>query len=342
MKAARFHPDTQKVSVDIIDIPTPGDNEILVKMRSASLCHTDLMLIHGERPVPSAGPPEPVTMGHEGAGYVEAWGKNVTGYAKGDRIGFLYIKGCCFECVGCQLHNLNCTRSRGLLQGFDTDGMLAEYATIDYRNAVHLPKSMLLDTASAFFCAGFTAFHGIDGCECQPGDWLAVVGCGGLGLFGIKYAKAMGFKVISIDVNDQALQVAKDAGADLVVNTSAQSDWQATIKRATNGGVRAAAVFSAVQAGYDTAMKIVGLGGVLMVVGLPPKGITFDPNDLCRKLYRIKAENTGQPSKLARAMQFTAEHNITPRSEFFKIDQISEMIAKMESGKSTRRLTVLF
>lgn len=109
MKAARFHPvsrpvdstkwtlrylfkDTKKVSVDIIEVPTAGDNDILVKIRSASLCHSDLMLLHGTRPIEGMAP---VTMGHEGAGYVEAWGKNVTGYAKGDRIGFLYIKGCC-------------------------------------------------------------------------------------------------------------------------------------------------------------------------------------------------------------------------------------------------------
>ncbi|RFU26281.1 hypothetical protein B7463_g10044, partial [Scytalidium lignicola] len=330
MKAARFHPDTKKVSVDIIDVPVPGDNEILVKIRSASLCHSDLMLLHGTRPIEDTAP---VTMGHEGAGYVE---------------GFFTLKDVALtsvvvECKGCRLHNLNCTKSQGLLQGFDTDGMLAEYATVDYRNTVHLPESISLDTASAFFCAGFTAFHAISSCECQPGDWLAVVGCGGLGLFGAKYARAMGFRVIGIDINDQALLLAQEAGADLIVNTRIQSDWPAIIKQAIGGSeVRATAVFSAAQAGYDTATKIIGMDGVVMVVGLPPQGVMFDATDLCRKLYRIKAANTGQPSDLTKAVEFTAEHKITPQSEFYQIDQISEMISKMESGKSTSRLTVLF
>jgi propanol-preferring alcohol dehydrogenase len=83
--------DTSKVTVDKIPLPNISDDEILVKMASASLCHSDLMLLEGSIP----GNGQPVTIGHEGAGYVEKVGSNVTGYKSGDRIGFLYIKGCC-------------------------------------------------------------------------------------------------------------------------------------------------------------------------------------------------------------------------------------------------------
>ena len=83
--------DTSKVQVDEIPIPKIKDDEILVKMGSASLCHSDLMLIEGSIP----GDGNPVTLGHEGVGYVEDCGADVQGYKKGDRIGFLYIKGCC-------------------------------------------------------------------------------------------------------------------------------------------------------------------------------------------------------------------------------------------------------
>ena len=83
--------DTSKVTVDEIPLPDISDDEILVKMASASLCHSDLMLLEGSIP----GNGQPVTIGHEGAGYVEKVGANVKGYKSGDRIGFLYIKGCC-------------------------------------------------------------------------------------------------------------------------------------------------------------------------------------------------------------------------------------------------------
>ncbi|OQV04645.1 Alcohol dehydrogenase GroES-like domain-containing protein [Cladophialophora immunda] len=340
MKAARFHPTTKTVSVDEIPVPTAGDYDILVKVRSASLCHSDLMLLDGSRPIAHSNP---VVMGHEGAGYVEAWGKNVKGFAKGDRIGFLYIKGCCFECKGCQLHNLNCTRGQGLLQGFDIDGMIAEYTTIDYRNAVLLPETISLDSASAFFCAGFTAFHAIEGCECREGDWIGIIGCGGLGLFGIKYAKAMGYRVIAVDINDTMLQTAKEAGADVAVNTLTQAEWLATVQQSTNGDpIPAVAVFSPAQAGYNTATRMIGLDGVLMVVGLPHDKVSFDASDLCRKLFRIKAANTGAPAELPRAVSFTAEHGITPRAEFYKIEDFPLMVDKMKSGGVTSRLTVLF
>lgn len=126
------------------------------------------MLLDGEIP----GNGQPTTLGHEGVGYVDKVGKNVQGYKHGDRIGFLYIKGCCCKystiiadgqvftplvsCKGCQVHNLNCESGKAAIQGFGLDGFFAEYAAVDYHNAVHLPDSMSLKTSAPFFCAGIT------------------------------------------------------------------------------------------------------------------------------------------------------------------------------------------
>ena len=117
---------------------------------------------------------EPVVMGHEGVGYVQDMGENVTGFKKGDRIGFLYIKGCCcklchqrnrcrlnrligvVECDGCLVHNLNCTRGSPKIQGFMSDGMFAEYAAIDRHNAIILPENLETESSAPYFCAGIT------------------------------------------------------------------------------------------------------------------------------------------------------------------------------------------
>lgn len=153
----------------------------------------------------------------------------------------------------------------------------------------------------------------------------------------------MGYRVIAVDINDTMLKIAEDAGADVTVNTLGKADWLSTVQRAINDDpIPAVAVFSPAQAGYDTAAKMVGLDGILMVVGLPHNQISFDPSDLCRKLFRIQAANTGAPSQLPRAVSFSAEHGVTPRAEFYKIDDISSMIDKMQSGGVTSRLTVLF
>lgn len=186
------------------------------------------------------------------------------------------------------------------------------------------------------------AFHAVDGCELKAGDWLAVVGCGGLGQLAVQYGKAMGFKVIGLDINDNVLQAAKDAGADLTLNTMSNKNFIDDLKAATNGGAQAAAVFSASQAAYDTATKILQYEGVLMVIGLPNKPLQFNSFDLMRKLYRIKSESTGPPQQMPKAIEFTAKHKITPKVQSYKLDQINEMIDTMKSGKVTGRMAVVF
>ncbi|KAK5172161.1 uncharacterized protein LTR77_003799 [Saxophila tyrrhenica] len=336
MRAARYHPEDNKCHVDDIPIPSIGDDEILVKVGSASLCHSDLMLFDGSIPAS-----EPVVMGHEGVGFVDKLGKNVTGFKEGDRIGFLYIKGVCFDCDGCQVHNLNCTNGSPMLQGFGCDGMFAEYTSIHHRNAIHLPENLDMATSAPYFCAGITAFHGVDSCDLKPGQWMVIVGCGGLGQMGIRFAKAMGIKVIGLDINDEVLAEAKDSGADVVIN-SKNADYEAEIRKTTNGGADAAVVFSAAQAAYDTASKVLKIGGILMVVGLPSRPIQFGALDLMRKLYQIRSESTGPPHQMPMALEFISKHNIKPKVATYKLDDIHEMIDLMQSGKSKSRMAVVF
>lgn len=105
MKAVQWDSKKKEIQINEVPIPEPGENQILIKIASASLCHSDLMAI-GEAYV-SVERPKPVTMGHEGAGLVERLHSSSEGkgFKVGDAVGFLYIIGCCFECAGCQVHN---------------------------------------------------------------------------------------------------------------------------------------------------------------------------------------------------------------------------------------------
>jgi propanol-preferring alcohol dehydrogenase len=107
----------------------------------------------------------------------------------------------------------------------------------------------------------FVAFHAVDSSECKPGDWLAVIGCGGLGQLGTQYAKAMGYKVIGIDINDSVLAQAKTQGADAVFNSLTNKTYVEEILKLTGGGVKAADVFSNADPAYAGATKIIKLGG---------------------------------------------------------------------------------
>jgi propanol-preferring alcohol dehydrogenase len=307
-------------------------------MASASLCHSDIMAIEAPRT-------EPVTLGHEGVGYVtklhpSAVGK---GFKEGDAVGFLYIIGCCFECDGCQIHNLSCSSGKQLLQGFTTDGFFAEYAVVDYHNAVILPSNLDIKTAAPIFCAGITAFHSVDSSELQPGDWLGVVGCGGLGQLATQYAKAMGCHVVGIDINDDILAQCKAQGANAVFNSMTNKNYVEELIKLTGGGVKAAAVFSNADAAYAGAPAIIKLGGVLMVVGLPHNPLKISSMDLALGKYKVKSESTSIPQRMGKAIEFTAKHNIRPEVDMrTSLEEVQDMVISMTSGKNIKRMAVVF
>ena len=171
---------------------------------------------------------------------------------------------------------------------------------------------------------------------------MVIVGCGGLGQMGIRFAKAMELKVIGLDINDDVLAEAKESGADVVIN-SRTANYEEEVKKATDGkGADAAVVFSAAQAAYDSATKTLKIGGILMVIGLPAKPIGFNALDLMKKLYQIRSESTGPPQQMPRAIEFIAKHNIKPKVAQYKLDDIHEMMDLMQSGKSKSRMAVVF
>ncbi|OAL57419.1 alcohol dehydrogenase [Pyrenochaeta sp. DS3sAY3a] len=337
MKAGQWDPKQQKVVINDVPKPTAGPNQFLVKIQSASLCHSDL--------IKEMRPDHPVTLGHEGVGHIESIGSNVPqkGFEVGDAIGFNYFIDCCFECEGCMIHNLRCETGNQKLQGFAVDGFFAEYAVVDWQNAVKLPQNLDMSRSAPLFCAGITAFHSVDSCELKAGDWLAVIGCGGLGQYAIQYAKAMGIKTIGLDINDHQLSMAKQVGADAVFNSMTNKGYLDEIKKLTGKGCHAAAVYSASYAAYAGAVDTLRVGGLLMVIGITPKGLDFvNTFDLTTGRYRIKADSTGIPQRMKKAVDFTGKHTIQPEVEFRKIEDLPQMVADMEAGKADKRQVVVF
>jgi len=337
MKAGQWDNKKKEVVINDVPIHEPGPGQVLIKIRSASLCHSDLML--DMRP-----DGDPVTLGHEGVGVIEkihptASGK---GFAIGDSVGCGYFVGCCFECEGCLTHNMLCQTGKQRLQGFSTDGFFAEYAVEDWQNLAKLPSDMDLTRCAPIFCAGVTAFHAVDSCELKPGQWLAVIGCGGLGQLATQYAKAMEFNVIGIDVNDNTLAVCKKQGADVTFNSRTNKDYLEELKKLTNGGAHAAAVFSDADAAYASAPNVLRLNGLLMCVGLPKNNLSVSALDLCIGKYRIKGESTSIPQRMKKAVDFTCKHNIIPEVEFRKLGELGQMIDDMKNLRATKRMAVVF
>lgn len=319
-------------------MPTPGPNQFLVKIRSASLCHSDILAIEQAT--------KPVTLSHEGVGRIVSFHPSAEGrgFAIGDAVGFLYILGACFECPGCMIHNLHCETGHQLLQGFTTDGFFAEYALVDYHNAAKLDEAVWdLTRASPVFCAGITSFHSVDSCDLKPGQWFGVVGAGGLGQIATQYAKAMGLKVAAVDVADANLAEAKKLGADAVFNSRSDPDYVAKLKEVTGGGCHAVALYTNAVAAFEAAPPLIRLGGTMMVIGIPAEPFRVSAMDLVMGRYQIKADCTSIPQRMQKAVDFTAKHHIMPNVEIRGgLEALQGMIDEMRAGRNPKRTAIVF
>lgn len=171
----------------------------------------------------------------------------------------------------------------------------------------------------------------------------------------------MGIKTIGLDINDQQLDMAKKVGADAVFNSMKTKDYVQEIKKLTGKGCHAAAVYSASNAAYAGAPDVLRTGGLLMIIGIAPKGLDFiNTFDLTTGRYRVKADSTGIPQRMKKAVDFTGKHryidtfirtkwtnklmsySIQPEVDFRKIEDLPKMVADMEAGKADKRQVVVF
>lgn len=234
------------------------------------------------------------------------------------------------------------------MQGFGVDGYFAEYAVVDYRNAMILPEELDPVAAAPLFCAGVTAFHAIDDLKLPAGSWVAVIGCGGLGHLGIQYARANGYHVIGLDVAPAALEEATKSGAKYAFDTSAATtdDGRGYVERIldiTGGGVDAAVNFTASKKAYAAMPAIIRPGrGILMAVGIPAEPIEINVFDLALCRYRVMGSNNGQCYNMRPAIEFSAKHKITSSIEYFPLEDLPIMVEKMVSHKARGRMAVKF
>lgn len=173
------------------------------------------------------------------------------------------------------------------------------------------------------------------------------MGAGGLGQLATRVAKAMGLNVVAIDVNDATLALVKDQGADHVFNSRTDADsYIAAVKALTPGkhGVHAVGIYSNAASAFASGPKLVRVNGVLMAVGIALQPLQVSVYDIVIGSYRIKAESIGTPQRMAKAINFFAEHKIMPQVEIRPagLDDVGNMVEEMRAGKSIKRMAVVF
>jgi alcohol dehydrogenase, propanol-preferring len=158
----------------------------------------------------------------------------------------------------------------------------------------------------------------------------------------VQYAHAMGIKVIALDINDIQLEEAIECGADYAFNTRTDPDYVKKIKEITNGGCDAVVNYTNSKASYDRAPEVLRVNGILMVVGLPQEGLTFNSMFIALRKFRIMGSSNKIPRYLPDCINFSAEHGIKPKIAYYKLEQIDEMIDAMRKGTFSGRVAVRF
>jgi propanol-preferring alcohol dehydrogenase len=240
MQAVRLVEIGQPLELQEIPRPEVGPGDVLVQVKAAGICHSDVHYRKGTSPVGAL----PLTPGHEIAGVVAEVGADVTRFAPDDRVCLHYLVTC-GECIYCeQGHEQFCVEGRML--GKHVDGGYAEYVAVPARGVIPLPDDVPFAHGAVLMCSSATVFHALRKTRLQPGERVAVFGVGGLGMSAIQLARAFGaLDIYAVDIHAEKLALAERYGA--VAVDAAEGDPVAEILRLTEGR------------GVDVALELIGL-----------------------------------------------------------------------------------
>jgi alcohol dehydrogenase, propanol-preferring len=338
MKAAVVTSFTEPLTIEDRPVPSPGPGQILVRIESSGLCHTDIHAAHGDWPVK---PSPPFVPGHEGVGIVEAVGPDVTARAVGDRVALPWLGHACGHCDYCvRGWETLCEQQQNT--GYSIDGSFAEYAVADANYAVPVPDGVTAHDAAPLTCAGVTTYKAIKVAQIRPSERVAVFGVGGLGHLAVQYARLVGGTVIAVDVEESKLEMARELGADHVVN-AATTDPVAAIEAL--GGADVAVVLAVMPSVFETAFASLRRGGRLVCVGLPPESdgpmkLPIFPTVL--KGISVIGSIVGTREDLAEVFALHALGRTRVVAETRKLDQVNESIDDVLAGRATARIVFDF
>lgn len=232
MKAVVYEQFGVAPAVSVVPDPTPETNGVVIGIEASGVCRSDYSGWKGHDPSIEL----PQIPGHELAGVVEAVGRDVRNWKVGDRVTVPFVGGC-GSCPQCHTGNQQVCDDQ-FQPGFTHWGSFAQFVEIQHAdlNLVGLPDPMDFATAASLGCRFITSFRAVvDQGRVVPGEWVAVHGCGGVGLSAIMIARALGARPIAIDISEDSLALAKTVGAEITINGT-DNDVVAAVKEATGGG----------------------------------------------------------------------------------------------------------
>lgn len=286
------------LSVRTVPIPTPAPGEVLVHVRASSLNYRDVIIVEGNYPMPNAVGRIPLS---DGAGEVVAVGQGVTRFKVGDRVTNSFFP----EWVDGPF-----TGKYSQYAG-DVDGWLADYRVVAADALISIPDSLGFDEAATLPCAGVTAWSAVKGVK--SGDTVLTLGAGGVSLFAVQLAKAMGAKVIATTSSETKAQQLKALGADETINYKEQPEWSQQVRELTGGKGANRIVEVGGPGTFGQSIKAIAVGGQVSMVGAVAgfQG-TVEVLPMFMSQARYCSIAVGSRQDLEDLVRFIAEHKIRP------------------------------
>lgn len=306
-----------------IDRPTPMAGEVLVRMRASSLNYRDLMMVEGTYNSRLKLPLVPFS---DGAGEVVEVGEGVSRWKVGDRVCPIFMQGWVDG-------ELDYSKSKSTLGG-DLDGCLREYAAFNEAGLVRIPDHLSFEEAACLPCAGVTAWNAlmVSG-GLQKGDTVLCQGTGGVSLFALQFAKAVGAEVTITSSSNDKLERAKGLGADHVINYREREDWDTVALELTNKR----GVDHVVEIGgpgtLQRSMRAVKTGGHIAVIGVVAGKGEFTNVPIFMKALKLIGVFVGSRVMFEDMNRFVTDKSIRPVVDStFEFDQVRDALELMKSG----------
>lgn len=314
--------------VEEVPEPVPGPGEVVVRVRAAALCASDLSIVAGRIPTVTL----PLITGHELAGEVAALGPGVTGWAIGQRV-TASLDVTCQNCRYCRTGRTNlCVELRRI--GYELPGAHAEYVKLPARNLLPLPDNIPFPLAAAIPDAVGTMYHALKvRAEARIGERVLIMGCGGLGIQGVQLATLLGATVFCTDVRDEKLARARELGAVLTLNPT-RDDVEEAIRDATGGaGVDLVLDGVGTASSMETALRVCAPGGRVMVVGFAEATFSGSFYHVLMEEKSIIGTRAATRQDIAEVIDLVASGRMTPVvGATYPLEGIAEAMEALRRG----------
>ncbi len=337
MKAAVLHALNTPLQIERVPVPEPSYGDLLIKVTACGVCHSDLHAVDGDWTPP---PTLPLIPGHEVAGTVVKLGPGVSGFVSGDNVGVPWLYSSCGSCEFC-LAGMETICKSAEATGYTKPGGYAEYMIAPAAFVGRIPAAADPYAMAPILCAGVTTYRGLKRTGARPGQWVAIVGIGGLGHVAIQYARAMGLRVAAVDVAAEKLELAKSLGAEVVVN-GAETDAVVAIQQGI-GGAHAALVTAVANKAFEQSILMLRPGGTVVYVGLPggkSDEVRASISAIANWELSIRGSNVGTRQDLNEAVTFAANGLVKATIRTAPLEDINVILDDMRKGQVVGRVVL--